>query len=54
MIRHCRAVVAGNISRSMIIGDMPFGSYLTVEDALKNASRLMKEVLKKWFIFLQI
>ena len=44
MVHHCRAVTAANIQQSMVIGDLPFGSYLTVEDALKNSARLMKEV----------
>ena len=43
MVHHCRAVAAAGMQQSMLIGDLPFGSYLTVEDALKNASRLMKE-----------
>ena len=43
MIHHCKAVTAAKPKHSMVVGDMPFGSYLTVEDALKNATRLMKE-----------
>jgi 3-methyl-2-oxobutanoate hydroxymethyltransferase len=43
MIYHCRAVVRG-ASRAQIVGDMPFMSYQTsVEAALMNAGRLMKE-----------
>ena len=43
IIHHCKAVVAAKPKYSMVIGDMPFGSYLTVEDALQNATRLLKE-----------
>ena len=43
MVHHCKAVTAAKPKHSMVVGDMPFGSYLTVEDALANAARLMKE-----------
>jgi 3-methyl-2-oxobutanoate hydroxymethyltransferase len=42
MIHHCRAVARGS-KRSLLIGDMPFGSYLTDEDAVRNAVRFIKE-----------
>lgn len=43
MVRHAAAVVRGT-KRALVIGDMPFGSYQTGrEDALRNASRLLKE-----------
>jgi len=41
MLLASKAVVRGN-STSFVIGDMPFGSYLTVEDALRNSSQFMK------------
>ena len=42
MIHHCRAVSRGS-KKALLIGDMPFGSYLTEEDAIRNAARLIKE-----------
>lgn len=43
MIHHTRAVVRG-CKGPLIVGDMPFMSYnITVEDAIRNAGRLMKE-----------
>lgn len=42
MVYHCRAVARG-ISRSLLIGDMPFMSYPSPEVALVNAVRLMQE-----------
>ncbi|MFP4154618.1 MAG: 3-methyl-2-oxobutanoate hydroxymethyltransferase [Halothiobacillaceae bacterium] len=39
---HCRAVRRG-ASRAMVIADMPFMSYATVPEALRNAAILMKE-----------
>lgn len=42
-IHHLRAVRSG-IKRSMLLADLPFGSYQTcAEDAIRNAVRLMKE-----------
>ena len=45
MVYHCRSVVRGRAAgRSHVVGDMPFMSYQSgVEDALRNAGRLMKE-----------
>src|SRR5947209_17861127 len=43
MIHHCRAVSRG-ISRAMLIGDMPFGSYeMSPVGGVENAVRLVKE-----------
>ena len=43
VIYHCRMVARGR-SRALLVGDMPFGTYqVSVEDALRNAARLMKE-----------
>jgi len=42
MITFCRAVVRG-AKHSLILGDMPFMSYNTIEEALRNAGRFMKE-----------
>ncbi len=43
VIYHCRAVARG-CSRPHLVGDLPFGSYqTTVDDALRSATRLMKE-----------
>ena len=42
MIYHIRQVVAGS-KRAMIIGDMPYKSYLNPEQALINARRMVEE-----------
>jgi len=42
MIYHCRHVAAG-LERAMLVGDMPFMSYATPEQAFTNCSRLMRE-----------
>lgn len=42
IIHHCRAVARG-AQRPYLIGDMPFGTYLTPYDALKTAARILKE-----------
>lgn len=43
MIHHIRPVVTG-APNTIIVGDMPFGSYnVSVEKAVENANRLMKE-----------
>ncbi len=42
LIYHSKMVARG-LSRSMLMVDMPFMSYATPNDALKNAARLMKE-----------
>ena len=39
---HAKAVVAGS-SGPLIIGDLPFGSYVTPEDAARNSISLLKE-----------
>jgi 3-methyl-2-oxobutanoate hydroxymethyltransferase len=43
MLHHTKAVVRGT-TRALVIGDMPFMSYqVSVEDALRNAARFLKE-----------
>lgn len=42
MLHHTRAVVRG-APNTLIVGDMPFGSYLTVSDGITNAARFLKE-----------
>lgn len=42
MLHHCKAVVRG-AKNALIVGDMPFGSYHTLEDGIRNASRFLKE-----------
>ena len=42
IVHHCRAVRRGAPNR-IVIADMPFGSYLTAEDAVRNACRFVKE-----------
>jgi 3-methyl-2-oxobutanoate hydroxymethyltransferase len=41
MIYHVEAVARGN-KKSLIIGDLPFMTYATPEQALRNASRIMQ------------
>jgi len=42
MLHHTQAVVRGT-KHSLVIGDMPFLSYSSAEDALENAGRFMRE-----------
>jgi len=43
IVYHCRMVARAR-KRSLLVGDMPFGTYqISVEDAVRNASHLMKE-----------
>merc|ERR1719242_1353007 len=42
MVHHIECVSRG-LHRGYLIGDMPFGSYLTPEDAVRNAARLVSE-----------
>jgi len=43
MIYHTRMVARG-VSRALVVGDMPFGSYqVSAEDGVRSAIRLMKE-----------
>lgn len=42
MLHHSKAVVRGT-KRAMVIGDMPFLTYATPEEALDNAGRFMQE-----------
>ena len=41
MVYHTRLVARAN-TRAMVLGDMPFGSYLTTNDALVNAGKFLK------------
>lgn len=42
MLHHTAAVVRGT-SRALVVGDMPFLSYSTPEEAVENAGRFMRE-----------
>ena len=42
MVHHCAAVARGS-SRSLLVGDLPFGSCLTADEAARNGVRLIKE-----------
>ena len=42
MLHHTKAVVRGS-KRAMVIGDMPFLTYSTVDEALENAGRFLQE-----------
>ena len=42
MVHHTRAAARG-VRRSMLVSDLPFGSYLTPADAAANGVRLLKE-----------
>ncbi len=42
MLHHTKAVVRGT-QQAMVIGDMPFLSYATVDEALENAGRFLQE-----------
>src|SRR5205085_1563135 len=43
MVHHTLAVTRG-ARRALVVADMPFGSYqVSVEDAMRNATRLLKE-----------
>jgi 3-methyl-2-oxobutanoate hydroxymethyltransferase len=42
MLHHTKAVVRGS-QRAMVIGDMPFLTYSTVDEALDNAGRFLQE-----------
>ena len=42
MLHHTKAVVRGS-RQALVIGDMPFLSYATVDEALENAGRFMQE-----------
>ena len=42
MLHHTRAVVRGT-KRAMVIGDMPFLTYSSVDEALENAGRFLQE-----------
>ena len=44
MIYHCRSVARAR-ARSLLMADLPFMSYITAEDALRNSARLMQEGL---------
>ena len=42
IVYHCKMVAKG-INRSLLVADMPFLSYTSVESALENAGRMMKQ-----------
>jgi 3-methyl-2-oxobutanoate hydroxymethyltransferase len=42
MLHHTKAVVRGT-RRALVVGDMPFLSYASAEDALANAGRFLRE-----------
>jgi 3-methyl-2-oxobutanoate hydroxymethyltransferase len=42
MLHHTKAVVRGT-RRALVVGDMPFLSYTTPEEALENAGRFLRE-----------
>src|SRR6185503_834250 len=42
MLHHTKAVVRGS-QRAMVIGDMPFLTYSTVDEAVDNAGRFLQE-----------
>lgn len=42
MLHHTKAVVRGS-QRAMVIGDMPFLTYASVDEALENAGRFLQE-----------
>ena len=42
MLHHTKAVVRGS-KRALIVGDMPFLSYATADDAVANAGRFLRE-----------
>ena len=42
MLHHTKAVVRGS-QRAMVIGDMPFLTYSTIDEALENAGRFLQE-----------
>ena len=42
MLHHTKAVVRGT-RRAMIVGDMPFLSYASADDAVANAGRFLRE-----------
>ncbi len=42
MINHSKSVRLG-VKKSLMVVDMPFNTYKTKSDALKNAKRIMKE-----------
>lgn len=42
MIHHCQAVARGT-SRALLVGDLPFGTYLTPDEAARSGVRLLKD-----------
>lgn len=42
MVYHCE-IVARAVHNALVVGDLPFGSYNTPEEGIRNASRLIKE-----------
>lgn len=42
MVYHCE-MVARAVRHALVVGDLPFGSYNTLEEGIRNAGRLIKE-----------
>ncbi len=42
MLHHTKAVTRV-VRDALVVGDLPFGSYFTVEDGMRNAARFLKE-----------
>lgn len=42
MLHHTKAVTRV-VNDALVVGDLPFGSYLTVEDGIRSAARFLKE-----------
>lgn len=42
MVYHCEIVVRA-AQRALVVGDLPFGAYDTIEEGVQNAGRLVKE-----------
>ena len=42
MVYHCE-IVSRAVDCALVIGDLPFGSYHTIEEGIRNAGRLIKE-----------
>lgn len=40
---HCCAAVSRGATRPFLVGDLPFGSYFTVDDALHSTARMVQE-----------
>lgn len=62
MVHHCAAAAKGihaaasqNAGRApLLVGDLPFGSYLNPDDATFNAVRLLKEGGAGWSMCIRL